>query len=161
MTLHLKPDPPNASVFIEEVSKLVNKFSWTMRTFEREDEIVCVAPTEHDQMFEQIIWVYDTDRIMLRCLLVGKDKIKTKNRSAVLELCARVNNGLPFGCLEYSFEDDVVVFRDSTDLDWGPLEQLVESITARSLNLGQRYAVAIESVLQGLSVQDAVTRVEE
>src|SRR5262249_42978102 len=99
---------------------------------------------------------YNTDRTTLRCMLVSNATVPQPRQTAILELCARINEGLPFGCLEYSFSDRVLVFRDSADLDWGPLDQVISRTTSRVLNLGQKYATAIQSTLEGAIPEDAV-----
>jgi hypothetical protein len=82
-------------------------------------------------------------------MLVGKQAVPPKRKSAMLELCARVNEGLPFGCLEYSFGEHILVFRDSADLDWGPTDKIVGELTSRVLNLGKRYVGAARLTLDG------------
>jgi len=151
---------PAAADFIAVAGALAERFGWPMRTSEHGNESVCVARVEGDPAFERIVWVYDLERVTLRCMLVGASQVPAPLVPAVFELCARVNQGLPFGCLEFAFDDAVLVFRDSCDLDWGPLEQLVDGTTARVLNLGERYAVAIDEVLRGVSVVDAVAHAE-
>ena len=156
MTEDETKQPPEANSFIAEVGKLAARFCWPLRTFERGDEVVCVAQLANDPEFERFVWIYDTDRVMLRCMLVGKNKVVPGQRAVFFELCARVNEALPFGCLEYSFDEDILVFRDSTDLDWGPMDALVEGSTARVLNLAESYAAAIANVLKGVSPKDAI-----
>ena len=151
---------PSTAEFIAIAGALAERFGWPMRTSAHGAECVCVARVEGDQEFERIVWVYDVERVTLRCMLVGASQVPAPLVPAVLELCARVNQGLTFGCLEFAFDDAVLVFRDSCDLDWGPLEQLVDGTTARVLNLGGRYAVAIAQVLEGVPVVDAVAQAE-
>jgi hypothetical protein len=160
MTSEMKSHPPDTSAFLTEVGKLANKFAWPVRTFDREGEVVCVALTQADPSFERFVWVYDTDRTMLRCMLVGRQKVSPRRRTAILELCARVNEALPFGCLEYSFGENVLVFRDSTDIDRGPLEQLIGGTTSRVLNLGERYGPAVQSVLKGEKPESTVAKAD-
>jgi hypothetical protein len=152
--------PPNATEFLAAAGKLTTTFAWPSRTFEQDGEVVLVGLTKTDPSFERFVWVYDTSRTTLRCMLVSKEVVPIRRQAAILELCARVNEGLPFGCLEYSFGDHVLVFRDAADLDWGPLEKVIEGTTARVLNLGRRYAVAIRAALEGEKPKDAVKKVE-
>jgi len=152
---------PSVSDFIHEVGNLVSQFSWPMKHFQRESETVCVALTEQDEVFERIVWVYNTEQMTLRCLLVGENKIDQDRRAEIYELCSRVNDSLPFGCMEYSFEEDVIVFRDSADLELGPLKQLLESTTAKVLNLGDLYSGAMKQVLGGVSAKIAISMVDE
>ncbi len=150
------PTPPNPAIFLKEAVGLATHFGWQTRTFEREQETVCVAAIPGDPSFNRFVWVYDAERAMLRCMMVAKQEVPQRREGAILELCARVNEGLPFGCLEYSFGDRVLVFRDSADLDWGPVNKVIGGVTARVLNLGQRYAGAIRSTLDGERPEDAV-----
>lgn len=154
------PTPPDPAQFLTEVGKLAAQFGWPVRKSERGSEVVLVALTETDPAFHRFVWVYDTERTALRCMLVGKEVVAPQKEPAILELCARVNQGLPFGCLEYSFDDRVLVFRDSVDLDWGPVDRLIGSTTARVLNLGKRYAPAIRATLAGGKPADAVQKSE-
>jgi hypothetical protein len=160
MTPEKAKNDPSAADFLAEAGKLATKFGWPAQTLERPGEVVCVAATKSDAAFARFVWVYDTERTALRCLLVGQQTIPAGRRTAIFELCARVNEGLPFGCLEYSFSDKVLVFRDSADLDWAPLRQIVEGVTARVLNLGRRYSSAIKATLDGEMPEDAVATAE-
>src|SRR5882762_4902658 len=155
-----KSHPPDAAAFIEEAGNLATEFGWPAKTFERNGEAVVVALTETDPGFERFVWVYNFARVSLRCMLVHKETVSENRLPAILELCARVNEALPFGCAEYSFDDQVLVFRDSADLDWGPLKQVVTDTTARVLNLGRRYAGAIEATLNGEKPETAVKNAE-
>jgi hypothetical protein len=152
--------PPEASQLIAAAAKLAAKFGWRTRSFEREGEVVLVALTESDETFERFVWIYDTERTALRCLLATKDKVKARRQIAILELCARINEGLPFGCVEYSFSDHVLVFRDSADLSYGPVEEIVNGTTARVLNIGQKYSKAIHATLRGDAPADTIADAE-
>lgn len=155
-----KPNPPTAEEFTQEAGKLSTSFGWPTKTFERDEEAVVVALTDTDPTFERFVWVYNLERTTLKCMLVSKEKIPEKRQAAVFELCARINEALPFGCLEYSFGDEVLVFRDSCDLDYGPLETMVTGTTARVLNLGRRYESAITATLKGEKPEVAVEQAE-
>jgi hypothetical protein len=152
----MKSNESRVDVFLTETGKLATQFGWPAKSLERGAEVVLVALIEEDSTFERFIWIYDTERITLRCMLVGRTTISSQKQLAILELCARVNEGLPFGCLEYSFGDCILVFRDSADLDWGPLETVIGGTTARVLNLGRRYAPAIQSTLDGEKPEKSV-----
>jgi hypothetical protein len=160
MKSNMTSHPPGAAAFIAETGKHATGFGWPAKSFERDGEVVLVALTETDPSFERFIWVYNIERVALRCMLVGKEVVPAKKEPAILELCARVNEGLPFGCLEYSFSDRVLVFRDSADLDWGPLDKVVSGTTSRVLNLGQRYAIAIQAALKGEKPEAAVKKAQ-
>jgi hypothetical protein len=149
------------SEFFNEAGKLAAEFGWPAKTTERGPEKMLVALTKTDPSFERILWVYDTERTTMRCALVGNDKVPEQKEPAILELCARVNEGLPFGCLEYSFSQRVLVVRDSADLEWGPLDTIVGSTTSRVLNLGKKYSGAIRATLNGDKPADAVENVEK
>lgn len=156
-----KSKAPRPDAFIDAAGKLAKKFGWSSTSFERDGEAVLVALTETDPAFERFIWIYNLERMSLKCMLVSNQEVPAKRLSAIFELCARVNEALPFGCLEYSFEDRVLVFRDSSDLDTcGPLDQVVSDTTLRVLNLGRRYAAAIEDTLKGDKPEDAVEKAE-
>lgn len=151
---------PDVASFMKEAGTLATEFGWRAKSFEREHEAVLVALTDPDPLFERFVWVYHLERISLRCMLVSKATVPAKMLHSVLELCARINEGLPFGCLEYSFSDRVLVFRDSADLDWGPLDKVIRGTTARVLNLGQRYGGAIEATLRGEKAENAIKKIE-
>jgi len=157
----MKGHSPDPNDFLTEVSKLALQFAWPTRSFERDGEVVLVALTQTDPLFERFVWVYDTERVTVRCMLVTKEKVDAQKYPPILELCALINQGLPFGCLEYSFDDKVLVFRDSSDLDWGPLDKIVGGTTSRVLNLGRKYAATIKLVIEGESPQSAVKKAEE
>jgi hypothetical protein len=156
-----KSQAPKVPAFTKEAGKLAAKFGWSAKTFERDGEAVVVALTETDAAFERFIWIYNLERRSLKCMLVSSLEVPAKRLAAVMELCARVNQGLPFGCLEYSFPDRVLLFRDGSDLDTcGPLDEVISDTTLRVLNLGRRYAVAIEATLNGDKPEDAVQKAE-
>jgi hypothetical protein len=150
-----------ADKFLLEVNKLASQFAWPARSLHRGTEVALVALTQNDDAFERFVWVYDSERNMLKGMLVYKEPIPSKSLNAILELCARINEGLPFGCLEYSFGERALVFRDSIDLDWSPLDKAVGATTSRVLNLGRRYAEAIRLTLQGKKPEFAVVEAEK
>jgi hypothetical protein len=161
MTAESESTPPDPSAFVLAVGEITERLGWPMRFSDQGDESVCVALTKSDPSFERCIWVYDTGRVTLRCMLVTRERVTPQLEGPILELCARVNESLPFGCLEYGFGERVLVFRDSCDLDYGPLGTLVEGTTSRVLNLAKRYAPAIASVTSGSAPADAVARADE
>lgn len=161
MTLEPESTPPDPSAFVLAVGGITERLGWPMRFSERGEESVCVALTESDPAFERCIWIYDTERVTLRCMLITREPVDQQLEGPILELCARVNESLPFGCLEYSFGERVLVFRDSCDLDWGPLVALIEGTSSRVLNLAKRYAPAIAAVISGEAPADAVARADE
>lgn len=146
--------------FLNEARRLAASFLWKTATLRRENEVACVAALPADGIFERVVWIYDAARTAMRCLMIGRQAVPAARLDAVFELCARVNHNLPFGCLEYAFEDKVLLFRDSADLDWGPSEEIIKGATSRVLNLGKRYASAIEAVLNGAEPEAAVRESE-
>jgi len=154
------PDTALEARFIDAVRSLAESFGWQPRSFMRGDEIVALAALDGDADFEQLVWVFDAVDATLRCILVSRASVAPAREAAVLELCARINSGLVFGCAEYSFEDRVVVFRDSADLRHGAATEHVRAASERLLGLGSRYAAAIRATLSGASPQAAVAGVE-
>jgi hypothetical protein len=150
---------PERAEFLAEAGKIAAKFSWPTKPFDHGTEIALVAEMVSDADFERFIWSYDTRRRILRCLAVSRLAIPPKRRAACLELCARINENLPFGCAEYSFADQVIVFRDSADVEWGPFKDVLIGTTQRALNLASDYAPAIHDTLEGEKPEDAVAKV--
>ena len=148
--------PVGAERFLAAAGKLAAKFSWRARKFEREGEVVLVALTETDSFFDRFVWIYDTERSAVRCMLASKEVVPLKRLPAILEACARINEGLAFGCLEYSFSQRILVFRDSSGLHWEHLDEIVTSTTSRVLSLGRRYAPAIQATIRGAKPDEAV-----
>jgi hypothetical protein len=152
---------PDSATFIAEAGRLAVEFGWPARSSEQASEVVLVALTKSDPAFERFVWIYDTEQLTLRCMLVGSWVVPQAREQAVLELCARINEGLPFGCIEYSFSNRALVFRDSADLDWGPLGEVLSGSTARVLNLGRRYAASVQATLDGTDPEIAVQVAEK
>ena len=146
--------------FLVTVGALADSLGWKIRSFTRDGEFVVVAGLGHDPSFEQFLWIHGTEAATLRFLLVSRTAVPHDREGAILELCARINAGLVFGCSEYSFEERRIMFRNSVDLSLGPLVKAVESASARLLGLGARYAAAIVAVVAGCSPADAVTNAE-
>jgi hypothetical protein len=151
---------PKPAEFLTEAKKLADKFGWRSSSFDRDEEVILTAVISDDASFDRCIWIYDTERTTLRCMLVSKVAVPAGKRPQVLELLARINQDLPFGCAEFSFDHNVVVYRDSADLDWGPIERLVGGTTTRALTTGQRYAKALEQTLAGTAPEIAIRNAE-
>ncbi len=150
---------PKPEQFLVEAARLAARFSWPNRRLDHGDEVALVANMATDPDYERFIWSYDKRRESLRCLVVSRIKIPAKRRVAILELCSRINEGLPFGCAEYSFADDLVVFRDSADLGWGPFKQVLAATTQKVLNLATEYATTIHDTLDGEKPAEALDKV--
>ena len=148
---------PDTEGFLAVVGGLAGSFGWRLRTFERDDELVALAALDHDSSYEQVLWVYNTRRGSVRCLLVNRATVPAAREGAILELCARINEDLVFGCAEYSFGDRTVIFRDSVQLGSGDTGDLLTGATARVLDLGSRYAPAVRATLAGSSPVEAMS----
>ena|SRR6185436_13787274 len=161
MTSEQQDSAPSNEQFLDAVGELTKPLGWQLQHFMRDQELVALAPTESDPSFEQFIWVYDTAGGFFRCLLVSRTVVPPEREPAILELCARMNDGLNFGCAEYSFDDKAIVFRNSVDIrTCSPLAQVVNDATSRVLSLGRRYANAIAETLEGSNPKDAVEKAE-
>lgn len=143
------------------LAELAASFGWRLRSFKRDDECVALVALDHDPSFEQILWVYDTRGAFVRCLLVNRGSVPAESEAAILELCARINDGLVFGCAEYSFDDRVLVFRDSVQLENGNLADMLTNVSARLLDLGSRYSPTIRATLAGTSPSEAMGLVRD
>ena len=124
-----------------------------VRTRRRARRLAALDPTS----YEQVLWVYNTRRGSVRCLLVNRATVPAAREGAILELCARINEDLVFGCAEYSFGDRTVIFRDSVQLGSGDTGDLLTGATARVLDLGSRYAPAVRATLAGSSPVEAMS----
>ena len=147
--------------FAAVAESIADEFGWQSIPFERDQETGRIATITDDRDFERVIWVHDIEREMVRCLVFGKLVTPQPRRQAMFELCARINFGLPFGCLEYVFADDVLMFRDSADFAAKNAELAVKSVTLRALNLGKRYASAIAAVIAGTTPEQAASDAEK
>lgn len=150
-----------AEKFLYEAGRLADEFKWPAKSMQRNAEVVLIALITTDPSFDRFVWVYDTERLLLKCMMVSKEAVPPQRQMAVLELCARINEGLPFGCMEYCFADHILLFRDSTDLDWTAFDQAIGATTSRVLNLGTRYAKAIHDVIKGEEPKKAVSGAEK
>src|SRR5213075_2924427 len=63
------PDPEE---FLAAVGEFADAFGWTFQSLTRGEEVVAVVGLDNDPSFEQVLWVYDTDEVFLRCLLVSR-----------------------------------------------------------------------------------------
>jgi hypothetical protein len=147
---------PDEEGFLAALGELAASFGWRLRSFKRDDELIALVALDHDPSFEQILWVYDTSGGFVRCLLVSRGSVPAEREAVIFELCARINDGLVFGCAEYSFDDRVLVFRDSVQLGYGKMPDLLASVSARLLDLGSRYSPAIRATLAGTSAIEAM-----
>lgn len=149
------------AALLDAIADFAETMHWPLRAFEHGGDRVVVAGLGDDAVFEQLVWIRDAAGSNLRCLLIVRGAVPEERRVAVLELCARVNDGLIHGCLEYDFTDRTLGFRDSTDLaDLAPAAA-VERTTARLLALGSRYAGAIGRVLSGEPPGEVVGAAEQ
>lgn len=145
----------------EAIRGLAHEFGWAVAQRAVNAETVLLSPLEGDPPFTRFVWVIDGGRSMLRCLFVTAPIWEGDAVPKALRLAALVNHGLPFGCLEYNFAEDVLVFRDAIDLDWGEPGALVSTVTSRVLQLGRRYRTAVQAVYDGrLDPDDAVAAAE-
>ena len=142
------------------LATLAGSMGWKLRSFEHGGNLVTVAVLEGDASFEQLLWTVDEARGFVRCVLVSRGSVRAERESAVLELCARINQGLAFGCAEYDFGERTVVYRDCAEYGGQPVPESVERLTARVLRLGNRYAPALADTIAGAAAKDAVLRAE-
>ena len=148
------------AALFDAIAGLAETMHWPLRAFEHQGDRVVVAGLADDAVFEQLVWIRDAAGSNLRCLLIARGAVPEERRAAVFELCARVNDGLIHGCLEYDFTDRTLGFRDSTELADIPPAAAVDRTTARLLTLGSRYADAIGRVLSGEPPGEAVAAAE-
>jgi hypothetical protein len=156
MRSNLGPAASDEAGVLVALGELATSFGWRLRSFKRDDEMVALVVLDHDPSFEQMIWVYHISGANVRCLLVSRGSVPADREFAVFELCARINDGLVFGCAEYSFDDRALVFRDSVQLGYGKTPDLLASVSARLLDLGSRYAPAVGATLAGKSPAEAM-----
>lgn len=161
MTNEKESSAPGNEEFLQAVTELTTPLGWEIQHFNRDQDLIALVATENDPSFEQFMWVYNAEGVSLRCLLVSRAVVPAERETAILELCARINDGLNFGCAEYSFDDQTIVFRNSADLGTcGPLAKVLGDATSRVLGLGRRYRGAIEATLKGGKPEDAVKEAE-
>ncbi|EYF01856.1 YbjN domain-containing protein [Chondromyces apiculatus] len=145
------PSPPTAEAFLAETEQLAEEVSWPFESFGEVNEttVASGALIEADPVYEKLIWSYDTENCLATCMLVCREEVPATRRAAVLKLCALVNDGLSFGCLDYSLESGALAFRDHADLLFGPLDVALRRATGRLLSLAQQIAPAIHGTLHG------------
>jgi hypothetical protein len=153
--------PPDKDGFLAAVGEFAASLGWRVRSFTRDEELVAVVALEGDPSFEQALWIYDTSRAFVRCLLVHRGAVPVDREPAIVELCARINDGLVFGCAEYSFADRALAFRESFQLGFGDIAECVTAASTRLLQLGSRYSPAVRAALAGRSAEDAMEYVGE
>jgi len=147
--------------FLSVLRDLAASLAWQLRSFEREEELIALVALDHDPSYEQVLWVYDRSRGFVRCLLVRRGSVPPEREADIIELCAHINDGLAFGCAEYSFDDRTLVFRDSFQLSHCKLQDTLVDITSRLLNLGSRYSPAVRATLAGKSAAEAIKHISE
>ncbi len=146
--------------FQEALTALAASLGWSVRSFRRDEERVGLAALEQDPAFEQVLWIYDPRSDSLRCLVVVRAPIPPHREREIVELCARINDGLIFGCAEYGFAEQVVVFRDSVPVG-APWPQLLQDLTGRLLRLAAHYWPAVAETIAGAEASQAMARVQE
>lgn len=147
---------PGSEEFLAILDAMASSLNWRVRSFERGDSVVAVVALNDDPHFEQVVWVYDTQRVFVRCLLATRGNIPEKQVGAIVELCAYINDGLIYGCAEYSFSDRVLAFRDSVSLEYGDTAAVLTDLSQRVFTLGSHYANAVAAVLAGASAVEAM-----
>lgn len=113
-----------------------------------------------DEPFAQILWILDTRSLSLRLLVMLRPEISDIFQPAILEWCARVNDGLTFGCAEFCFDEHIVIFRDSADLRRQALETAITDVTARLFQLAQHYGPGVRMVCAGTPARQAIAQLE-
>lgn len=139
------------SLFLDVLGELAREFGWRVQSFAQGSQEVAVVGFEALEPFEQLLWIHDPEHRSVRCLLLVRRRVPADRQQAALELCARVNDGLTFGCLEYAFSDQTLSFRDSSEVEGRGLDAAIRRTTSRVLSLGQRYFLAVDRVLSGVS----------
>jgi hypothetical protein len=143
--------------FIAALNELIAPLGWDLHSFRREEEMVGLVALQRDPFCERIIWVYDTKRSFVRCLAFGRGTVPAEREAAIIELCARINDGLIFGCAEYGFANRTFAFRDSVPVvGHSELKDALSDLTGRLLKLGARNWPAIAAVLGGASATEAI-----
>jgi len=119
------------------LGELVEDFHWKLMHRGAGDTGVYQAMVI-DPPAEWVCWIHDIPGRRLFCVVVFS-VLPSEREAEALRFAAQVNHGLPFGCLEYSFEDRRLRFRDAIDLEWGDLRTLVNTVTYRVLDLAGRH----------------------
>jgi hypothetical protein len=147
---------PDAEGFFAATNEFAAGLGWQLRSFTRDSELVALVALDWDPSFEEIIWAYDTERAFARCLLVCRAAVPTEREIAIIELCARINDGLYSGCAEYSFGERTLCFRDTIQLGSADMRGMVRAVSERVIGLGSRYAPVIQATLDGLAPAEAI-----
>lgn len=151
----------NKHDFLDALAGMASEFGWRVQSFQRGEQCVGVVGFEAAELYEQMVWIHDPQLESIRCLLTVREKVPAQKLPEMLEFCARVNDGLVFGCLEYDFSDQTLSFRDSSEVDAEAFDVAIQRLTSRLLSLGERYRVAIASVLAGTSAFAACEMAEQ
>lgn len=151
---------PTPEHFLAAARELAKRLGWPTQLLPNQSESTLVARLHDDPRFDGVVWAFDSETQWVRCLLLSKDVVPAARKPAVLELCARINEGLPAGCAEYNFRDQVVVFRDSVILDTEDTLTALTEVTGRTLQLGAHYADAVLNTVQGAHPEAAITQTE-
>ncbi|WP_156338525.1 hypothetical protein [Chondromyces crocatus] len=152
------PTPPDAATFLAETEQIANELSWPFESFGEINDFTVAsgALIATDPTYEKLIWSYDTDTTIATCMLVARDAVTPARQSAVLKLCALVNDGLSFGCLDFALDDGTLALRDHADLHFGPLDQVLRRATGRLLSVAQQLAPALRGTLTGKKPEAAL-----
>lgn len=151
----------NKHDFLDALAGMATEFGWRVQSFERGEQCVGVVGFEATELFEQMVWIHDPQLASIRCLLTVREKVPALRLPEMLEFCARVNDGLVFGCLEYDFSDLTLSFRDSSEVDGESFDTAIRRLTSRLLSLGERYRLGIAGVLAGTSAFAACEMAEQ
>lgn len=146
----------NREQFLNAVREFAEPLGWTARSFEREEELIAFVELTNDPAFERVAWVYSASKEIVRCLLMVRDEVPAERREAAIELCARINDGLFFGCLEYGFKERTLTFRDSFPMSAGTVAALLPECSARILGLGAHFSPAVRATLAGIAPERAM-----
>ena len=147
--------------FLNETSNLANNFNWPVENYAQDGEIIQMAVIHNDPLYTRMFWILDPSYEALKGVIVAGIEVTAEQQPHILELCARVNENLVFGCLEFRFDDKLLVVRDSSEIKYGPLEQIVQGLTTRLFNIAKEYSNAIRETLNGTSPEVAVDRAEK
>lgn len=146
--------------FLDKTRDLAKKFNWQVEEYEQDGEIIQMAKIHNDPLYVRIFWILDPEYETLKALVLSGVTVEIEERDKVLELCARVNENLIFGCLEFRFEERMLVVRDSIEIKIDTLDDEIERLTLRVFHLAKKYSIAIRQTLSGISPEKAVLSAE-